>query len=83
MNKYEEKIKELIENSETLYLIFIETNNTNIYLEIEYYCGYDEEEFYDDIYNVAYTTSTLCEHGYNWQFDINVEDEYGNCTIFF
>lgn len=83
MNKYEEKIKELIDKVGTLYLEFIETNNTNIYFDVEYTYQDDEEEFYDDVYYVAYQTSILCEHGYNWTFDINVEDNFGTCIIYF
>lgn len=85
MNKFEKIIQEAINSGTTdiISLEYIKTFNTKIEFDCIFKWDDEEECFYDDIFWVCIEASKLCENGDNWRFDIDVNCDYGECTIHF
>ena len=83
MVNFEQEIKEYIDYEfGWIYLNHIEINNSDIYFEIE--SDYtDEEELYDEIYDIALFFRRNHPNGQFWSIDIDTDESYGSCCITF
>ena len=83
MVNFEQEIKEYIEYEfEWIYLNHIEINNDDIFFEIESDYN-DEEELYDEVYDIALEFKRNHTNGQYWLIDIDIDEGYGSCTITF